>query len=154
VAAVNGQMSDADLIETATRRLWLALDALEAAAERRSEADHGEELLANQIHVLGSDRAKLASELDEVTARVRVLETANREVMQRIDQAIETIRDVLASNGSPDDKAGADTSGAHAVTDDLTDDDDSDDDDSDDDDSDDDDSDEDDPADDDAEEDG
>lgn len=112
---MNGQMSDADLIETATRRLWLALDALEAAAERRSEADHGEESLADQIHALGSDRAKLASELDEVTARVRVLETANREVMQRIDQAIETIRDVLGSNGSVDEKAGANSDGTRAV---------------------------------------
>jgi hypothetical protein len=99
MAAVNGQMSDADSIEWATRRLLLALDALEAAAERRSEADRGEELLADQIQVLGTDRARLASELDEVTARARGLETANREVMERIDQAIETIRDVLAPDG-------------------------------------------------------
>jgi len=99
MAAVNGQMSDADSIEWATRRLLLALDALEAAAERRSEADRGEELLADQIQVLGTDRARLASELDDVTARARVLETANREVMERIDQAIGTIRSVLAADG-------------------------------------------------------
>ena len=61
-----------------------------------SEADRGEESLANQVHALGSDRARLASELDEATARARALETANREVAQRIDQAIETIRGVLA----------------------------------------------------------
>jgi len=98
MAAVNGQMSDADSIETATRRLALALDALEAVAERRSEADRGEELLADQVHALGSDRARLASELDEATARARTLETANREVMRRIEQAIETIRGVLATD--------------------------------------------------------
>jgi Domain of unknown function (DUF4164) len=106
MAAVNGQMSDADSIELATRRLSLALDALEAAAERRSEADRGEELLADQVQALGSDRARLASELDEVTARVRALETANREVMQRIDQAIGTIREVLAEDDmAADDQA-------------------------------------------------
>jgi Domain of unknown function (DUF4164) len=99
MAAVNGQMSDADSIEWATRRLLLALDALEAAAERRSEADRGEELLVDQIQVLGTDRARLASELDEVTARARGLETVNREVMGRIDQAIEAIRDVLVADG-------------------------------------------------------
>ena len=88
-------MSDTDSIELATRRLALALDALEAAAERRSEADRGEASLANQVHALGSDRARLASELDDATARARSLETANREVAQRIDQAIETIRGVL-----------------------------------------------------------
>ena len=60
------------------------------------EADRGEELLADQVQALGTDRARLAGELDEATARARTLETANREVMQRIDQAIETIRDVLA----------------------------------------------------------
>jgi hypothetical protein len=101
MAAVNGQMSDADSIESATRRLLLALDALEAAAERRSEADRGEELLADQLQALGTDRARLASELDDVTARARVLETANREVMERIDQAIGTIRGVLVADGEP-----------------------------------------------------
>jgi len=115
MAAVNGQMSDADSIEWATRRLLLALDALEAAAERRSEADRGEELLADQIQVLGTDRARLASELDDVTARARVLETANREVMERIDQAIETIRDVLAADGG--------TAGNDRATDELVEDD-------------------------------
>ena len=90
-------MSDTDSIETATRRLTLALDALEAAAERRREADRGEASLANQVHALGSDRARLASELDETTARARALETANREVAGRIDAAIATIRGVLNS---------------------------------------------------------
>ena len=50
-------MSDTDPIEAATRRLSQALEALEAATERRREA--------------------------------------NRDVAQRIDQAIETIRGVL-----------------------------------------------------------
>jgi hypothetical protein len=97
MAAADGQMSDTVSIELATRRLTLALDALEAATERRREADHAEASLANQVHALGSDRARLASELDEATARARSLETANRDVVTRIDQAIETIRDVLAS---------------------------------------------------------
>jgi hypothetical protein len=51
--------------------------------------------LAQQVYVLGSDRARLASQLDQAAARARALETANREVAQRIDQAIETIRGVL-----------------------------------------------------------
>jgi hypothetical protein len=98
MAAADGQMSDTESIELATRRLTLALDALEAAAERRGEADRGEESLANQVHALGSDRARLASELDETTARARALETANRDVVARIDQAIETIRGVLSAD--------------------------------------------------------
>jgi hypothetical protein len=89
-------MSDTDSIDVAQHRLALALEALEAAAERRREADRGTALLASQVHSLGSDRARLAGELDETTARSRALETASRDVAQRIDTAIETIRGVLA----------------------------------------------------------
>jgi Domain of unknown function (DUF4164) len=90
-------MSVTDSIEIASRRLALALDALEAAAERCCETGRSEEALATQIHALGTDRARLASELDSATARSRALEAANREVAQRIAQAIETIRGLLAS---------------------------------------------------------
>jgi len=88
-------MNETDAIEIASRRLALALDALEAAAERRSETDRNRDGLVTQIHALGTDRARLASELDHATARSRGLETVNREVAERIAQAIETIRGVL-----------------------------------------------------------
>ncbi len=91
-------MGDTDAIEVATRRLMLALDALEAATERRGETDRNEEALATQIHALGSDRARLASKLDQAAGRARGLEAANREVAQRIAQAIDTIRGVLDQN--------------------------------------------------------
>jgi chromosome segregation ATPase len=90
-------MSEIDSIEAASRRLTLALDALEAAAERRREAARTEDSLATQIHALGDDRARLAGDLDQAAARARALESANREVATRIAQAIETIRGVLAS---------------------------------------------------------
>jgi len=88
-------MSENDSVEIARERLALALDALEAAAERRGELDRGQDSLFTQIHALGTDRARLASELDHATARSRGLESASREVAQRIDQAIEAIRGVL-----------------------------------------------------------
>jgi hypothetical protein len=90
-------MSETDSIDAASRRLALAIDALEGAVERRRDADRSEEVLANQIHALGTDRAQLAGALDQAAARSRKLETANREVAARIDQAIDTIRDVLES---------------------------------------------------------
>jgi len=96
-------MSETDSIEMATRRLALALDALEAATERRQDTDRSEEALAAQIHALGTDRARLASELDQASARSRGLEAASREVAQRIEQAIETIRAMLAPD-APDDE--------------------------------------------------
>ena len=88
-------MTDASAIDAASRRLAAALDALEAATERRREADSGEDTLAAQVHALGSDRSKLASDLDSQAARARRLETTNREISRRLDVAIDAIRTVL-----------------------------------------------------------
>jgi Domain of unknown function (DUF4164) len=85
-------------IDMAVKRLALALDALDAAVERRREADRGEEALAAQVQALGLDRARLASTLDGEAARARRLETTNREIAQRLDTAIASIQSVLDSN--------------------------------------------------------
>jgi chromosome segregation ATPase len=82
-------------LEAATRRLMSALEALESAAERRSEADRDEDELASRIQQLGADRSRLADELDGSLVRTRKLERANREIAQRLDAAIGTIRAVL-----------------------------------------------------------
>jgi hypothetical protein len=91
-------MGDADSVETAGRRLAVALDALEAAVERRCEADHSEGALANQLHALGADRARLAADLDQAAARSRALEGTSQEVARRVDAAMATIRAVLAAD--------------------------------------------------------
>jgi K+-sensing histidine kinase KdpD len=91
-------MSDQSAIDSAVKRLALALDGLDAAAERRREADRNEEGLASQLHALGVDRTKLAAALDGETARSRQLEGTNREIAQRLDAAIASIQSVLDSN--------------------------------------------------------
>ncbi|MEP7030681.1 MAG: DUF4164 family protein [Pseudolabrys sp.] len=91
-------MAEQSAIDTAVKRLALALDALDAAVDRRREADHGAEALAAQVQALGLDRTNLAASLDGETARSRRLEAANREIAQRLDTAIATIQSVLDSN--------------------------------------------------------
>jgi septal ring factor EnvC (AmiA/AmiB activator) len=91
-------MTEPSAIDAATKRLALALDALEAAVQRRHEADQGEESLAAQLQALGTDRSRLAAELDEISARSRRLETTNREIARRLDVAIDNIRSVLDAN--------------------------------------------------------
>lgn len=93
-------MADGTALDAATRRLTLALDALEAAVERRREGDRNGQSLAAQLHALGVDRSRLAAELDEVSARSREIETTNREIARRIDVAMDGIRAVLDANGS------------------------------------------------------
>ena len=87
-------------IDAATRRLMAALDALESAVERRREADRDENELATRIQALGADRSRLADELDGSLVKSRRLERANREIADKLDAAIDTIRSVLDAGKS------------------------------------------------------
>jgi hypothetical protein len=87
-------------IEIATRRLMSALDALESAVERRREADRDEDELATRIQALGADRSRLADELDTSLVKSRKLERVNREIAEKLDAAIGTIREVLKAEAS------------------------------------------------------
>jgi L-lactate utilization protein LutB len=89
---------NASAIDAASKRLMLALDALEGAVERRREADHEGQSVSDQLHALGTDRSQLAADLDAAAAHAKTLEAANREVAHRLDAAIETIRSVLEAN--------------------------------------------------------
>ena len=91
-------MTEQTAIEQATRRLTAALDALDAAVERRVDADRGVAALGGQVHALAADRSRLAADLDAQVARSRKLETTNRDIARRIDTAMENIRSVLESN--------------------------------------------------------
>ena len=72
-----------------------ALDALERAVERRRDADRDEDELAARIQALGADRSRLADELDGSLVKTRRLERVNREIAEKLDAAIGTIRSVL-----------------------------------------------------------
>ena len=88
-------MTDQSAINSAVKRLALALDALDAAVERRRETDRNAEGLAAQVQALGIDRTQLAATLDGETARARRLETTNREIAERLDAAMASIQSVL-----------------------------------------------------------
>ena len=88
-------MSEESAIDAAVKRLALALDAIDAAVERRKQADRNEEGLTAQVHALGVDRTRLAAALDVESARSRRLETTNREIAERLDSAITSIQSVV-----------------------------------------------------------
>ncbi|MBP2429565.1 hypothetical protein ABIF38_000720 [Bradyrhizobium japonicum] len=87
-------------IDAATKRLMAALDALESSVERRREADRDENELASRIQALGADRSRLADELDGSLVKTRKLERANREIAEKLDAAIGSIRAVLDGGDS------------------------------------------------------
>jgi chromosome segregation ATPase len=96
-------MTEQSSIDHAVKRLALALDALDAAVERRRENDVDEEQLAQQLQTLGADRSKLAAALDGETSRSRRLEAANRELAGRLDAAIASIQSVLSAHGTAEE---------------------------------------------------
>src|SRR5439155_3448668 len=94
----NADTSAFDL-EAATRRLMSALDALEDAVERRRDSDRDENELASRIQALGVDRSRLAQELDNSLVKTRKLERTNREIAERLDAAIGSVRVMLDGGG-------------------------------------------------------
>ncbi len=89
---------DGNAVDAAVRRLVHALDALEAAVERRREADRGKEDLAAQLQAFGTDRSRLAAELDMAAAQTKQVETTNREIARRLDIAMSSIRSVIEAH--------------------------------------------------------
>jgi predicted nucleic acid-binding Zn-ribbon protein len=88
---------DESPIEHARRRLDAAIDALESAVHLRVERDGRRESLEVQLQAFGSDRSRLAAELDQIRGRSGELEDANREVSRRLERAVDTIRTVLGA---------------------------------------------------------
>lgn len=85
-------------LDGAVKRLARALDALDAAVERRREADRNEDTLAAQVHMLGVDRARLADRLDNEAALARELKETSRDIAERLDKAIAEIQAVLGAD--------------------------------------------------------
>lgn len=83
--------------DQAVKRVMDALDALDAVLEQRLGKDKGGSLV-EQLHAFAIDRSRLALELDAVRARARELENGNREAVRRIDEAMSSIRAVIAAN--------------------------------------------------------
>jgi len=86
-------------IDAALKRLEAAIDLLDDAIEGRLEGVRQVADLEEEVHRLGADRSELAQTLDQAEARGAKLDDVNRQVSQRLDAAIETIRSVLGHQG-------------------------------------------------------
>ena len=89
-----------DFLEVALRKLATALDRLDAAAERRAQADALRANLEEELTVMQDDRARLAVELDSAAARANALDLANVEASRRLSHASAEIRAVLTEVAS------------------------------------------------------
>lgn len=88
-------MADDSSLETVMSRLSRAMDGLEAAVNRRADADESLLSLQQELQALGEDRSELAQSLDKVKGRADRLEEVNQEVSRRLVKAMETIRTIL-----------------------------------------------------------
>jgi septal ring factor EnvC (AmiA/AmiB activator) len=92
-------MSSRPPLDEAVQRLVAALEAFEAAVQRRRAHEETVRELEEDVQLLATDRADLARRLDETTARVRDLASANAESVRRLDAAMDSIRDILEKKG-------------------------------------------------------
>ena len=91
-------MSPRQRLDAALKRLTTALDFLDAAAARRADSAISRGDIESELAVVQDDRARLAQELDIVTARARQLESANVEVARRLETAGVHIRTMIDAN--------------------------------------------------------
>ena len=91
----NGTMTGEATLKEVIGRLSKAIDSLEQAVGVRLESEQDYSEAEAEVQRMNSDRAKLASELDNSEARAERLEEANKEVSRRLVTAMETIRAVL-----------------------------------------------------------
>jgi hypothetical protein len=93
-------------VRGALQRLGAALDGLETAASELAEAGQRRAQRERGQAVMAEDRARLAEQLDAAGAQLARLEGNRREIAQRLDGAIATIRAVLArGDAGPGDAA-------------------------------------------------
>lgn len=91
----NGNAPGSRNLSTGIQRLSRALDQLESAVETRLEHQAGMANTEAEVQRMGADRTRLAESLDQAEARAERLEKTNREVANRLVNAMETIRHVL-----------------------------------------------------------
>ena len=88
-----------DPVQEALGRFSAALDRLEAASLRHQEGERLRHMLENELALMRTDRQALAEKLDQSTARNRQLDEQFLALDQRIERAISSVRDALATDG-------------------------------------------------------
>ena len=85
-------------LDKAADRLSVAIERLEAAVGQRPGVKVDKGNLETEIQVLGADRARLADLLDKSEAKASRLANVNRDVSNKLVEAMETIRSVLQAD--------------------------------------------------------
>ena len=102
-------MSIPTALEAALKRLSVAIDHLDAAADRRARADAARGDLEEELAIMQDDRSRLAIELNSALARVGSLDLAHREAERRLERAGATIRAALGETGAEQGHTPADS---------------------------------------------
>ena len=90
---------NANAIPKVLARLGKSIQNLESAIDGHLENEAVFKDANAEIQRMGADRVRLAGSLDDAEARCQRLENVNREVSNRLVNAMETIRGVLEKGG-------------------------------------------------------
>ncbi len=88
-------MSGDITLKQAIGRLAKAVDTLDKSVDLKTARETERLNSQEEVQRMGTDRARLAQELDKSEARAERLQDANTEVSRRLVSAMETIRAVL-----------------------------------------------------------
>lgn len=92
---MDGSKTSLEAIEKSLKRLALATDALELAADRRMRHDDARATEQEEYALMQDDRSRLAVELDAAADRSQKLESANSEAAKRLAHAAQAIERIL-----------------------------------------------------------
>ena len=88
-------MIETSKLDQAFGRFEAALRQFEAALARQQDQLRRDEVIKGEAEALRLDRSRLAQELDNSLVKTRKLERTNREIAERLDSAIGTVRTML-----------------------------------------------------------
>lgn len=84
--------------ETALKMLDTSLGQLEGAAQRKLDLERRRGDLETELAIMQDDRSRLATDLDGALSRLRHVETAASDAVQRLDRAMLAIHSALGED--------------------------------------------------------
>ena len=90
-------------VEEAIKKLERAVSLLESAIVLKQDVEKRRGDIELELQLMQDDRVRLAEELDGTTNRLARMENVVTEVSARVEQAIETVEDVLVTSGEADE---------------------------------------------------
>lgn len=76
-----------------------SFDALDNALMKQGNSATGNDGMADELNMLNEDKNHLAAQLDKAKAKIRMFETVNQQIENRVDTAMQQLSSLLIEDG-------------------------------------------------------